>query len=105
MTSQTAGHIKFTTILAAIGDDMRWYSSPETMSPGVRRAFELAMAGPHRDTVVIANEEARQHVAENLVNLEIEPAGRSSGLDLHLAIDLSLLGLLGLALWCLATLR
>jgi hypothetical protein len=105
MTSQTAGNIKFTTILAAVGDDMKWYSTPETMPPGIRRTFELAMAGPHRDTVVIANEEARQHVTENLGKLETEPPRKSAGMDLHLALDLSLLGLLGLALWCLAMLR
>ena len=105
MTSQITGHIRFTTILAAVGDEMKWYSSPETMPPGVRRAFDVAMSGPHRDTVVIANEEAREHVARKFGKLEVETTRMPSGIDLHLVLDLSLLGLLGLALWCLATLR
>jgi len=105
MTSQTAGQARFTAILVATRQGMKWYASRTVMPRAVRRALDEAMAGPNHDTVVIANEEAREEVTRDLAARGVRLERRASGLDLRLALDLMLFALLGLALWCLATLR
>jgi hypothetical protein len=111
MTSQVSGQARFCLILASTAGGARWYASPDTMPPDTRLAFDRAMASPDCNTLVLASEEAAEHVARHIAEQGGELASedqrypRGLGLDLRLAIDLILLGGLGIALWCLATLR
>jgi len=105
MTSELKGHGHFRLILVSTRNGLRCYASRDTMPPEVREQFERAMAGPDCNTLVLASEEAAAVVARQVARQGGELARGGSGIDLRLAVDLVLLGVLGLALWCLATLR
>ena len=97
------GKVRFRMILATDGDHARWYAARETMPPEVRQRCDQALGGPNAATFVIAEEGAEEKLGDDWRDLKRQ--ARPRGLHPKLIIDLTIVGLLGLGLWCLATLR